>query len=177
MICVAVLPHRQEDGDHEAYLPSRTDSGGGMFDSAGRKPLMLETFLHRPLMERAAAQCLADGVQRFFIVCPPRFAAEAAACFPGGNGRYGIRAARGAAGLSRYGRDHAGAVPRGGALCRGRPRLCLCGAGPGAAGGLEGSNDQRGIPAQSWCRAGCRYSGRRPSRELETALADTEKSM
>ena len=51
---------------------------------AGRKPLMLETFLHRPLMERAAAQCLADGVQRFFIVCPPRFAAEAAACFPEG---------------------------------------------------------------------------------------------
>ena len=51
---------------------------------AGRKPLMLETFLHRPLMERAAAQCLADGVQRFFVVCSPRFAEEAAACFPEG---------------------------------------------------------------------------------------------
>lgn len=50
---------------------------------AGRQtPLMLETFLHRPLMERAAAQCLADGVQRFFIVCPPRFAAEAAGLLP-----------------------------------------------------------------------------------------------
>ena len=28
---------------------------------AGRKPLMLETFLHRPLMERATAQCLASA--------------------------------------------------------------------------------------------------------------------
>lgn len=51
---------------------------------AGRKPLMLETMLCRPIMERAAAQCVADGVRRFFVVCPPRFAEEAAACFPEG---------------------------------------------------------------------------------------------
>ena len=27
---------------------------------------------------------MADGVQRFFVVCPPRFAQAAAACFPEG---------------------------------------------------------------------------------------------
>lgn len=51
---------------------------------AGCRPLMLETILRRPIMERAAAQCLADGVRRFFVVCSPRFAQEAAACFPEG---------------------------------------------------------------------------------------------
>ena len=35
---------------------------------AGHKPLMLEAILHRPIMERAVMQCLADGVQRFFVV-------------------------------------------------------------------------------------------------------------
>ena len=30
---------------------------------AGHKPLMLEAILHRPIMERAVVQCLADGVQ------------------------------------------------------------------------------------------------------------------
>lgn len=117
-----------------------------MFDSRRTQTADAGDLPAPPLMERAAAQCLADGVQRFFIVCPPRFAAEAAACFPGGNGRYGIRAARGAAGLSRYGRDHAGAVPRGRCpMPRAGPGFAYAGAGPGAAGGLEGSNDQRGI--------------------------------
>ena len=57
---------------------------------AGHKPLMLEAILGRPILERAAkqcmadVQCLADGVQRFFVVCSPRFAEEAAACFPEG---------------------------------------------------------------------------------------------
>ena len=51
---------------------------------AGHNPLMLEAILHRPIMERAVVQCLADGVQRFFVVCSPRFADEAAACFPEG---------------------------------------------------------------------------------------------
>ena len=49
---------------------------------AGGKPLMLESILRRPVMERAAAQCMADGIRRFFVVCPPRFAGDAAACFP-----------------------------------------------------------------------------------------------
>ena len=48
------------------------------------KPLMLEAILGRPILERAAKQCMADGVQRFFVVCPPRFVKEAAACFPEG---------------------------------------------------------------------------------------------
>ena len=48
------------------------------------KPLMLEAILGRPILERAAKQCMADGVQRFFVVCPPRFVKEAAACFPAG---------------------------------------------------------------------------------------------
>lgn len=51
---------------------------------AGEKPLMLQAILHRPIMERAAAQCMADGIRRFFVVCPPRFAQETAACFPAG---------------------------------------------------------------------------------------------
>lgn len=49
---------------------------------AGGKPLMLETILRRPIMEWAAARCMADGIRRFFVVCPPRFEREAAACFP-----------------------------------------------------------------------------------------------
>lgn len=51
---------------------------------ADGKPLMLETILDRPILSRAAEQCMADGVQRFFVVCPPRFAQAAAACFPEG---------------------------------------------------------------------------------------------
>ena len=51
---------------------------------ADGKPLMLEALLRRPILERAVSQCLADGVQRFFVVCPPRFTEEAAACFPEG---------------------------------------------------------------------------------------------
>lgn len=51
---------------------------------ADGKPLMLEAVLCRPILERAATQCLADGVQRFFVVCPPRFVQAAAVCFPEG---------------------------------------------------------------------------------------------
>lgn len=51
---------------------------------ADGKPLMLETILDRPILSRAAEQCMADGVQRFFVVCPPRFAQAAATCFPEG---------------------------------------------------------------------------------------------
>lgn len=48
------------------------------------KPLMLEAVLGRPILERTMEQCMADGVQRFFIVCPSRFAQAAAACIPEG---------------------------------------------------------------------------------------------
>lgn len=51
---------------------------------ADGRPLMLEAVLQRPILERAASQCLADGIRRFFVVCPPRFEKEAAACFPEG---------------------------------------------------------------------------------------------
>ena len=50
--------------------------------SAGSKPLMLEAVLSCPILKWMSSQLLADGVQRFFVVCSPRFAEEARACFP-----------------------------------------------------------------------------------------------
>ncbi|WP_295579286.1 glucosamine-1-phosphate N-acetyltransferase [uncultured Oscillibacter sp.] len=46
------------------------------------KPLMLEAVLFCPILTWASKQLVADGVQRFFVVCGPRFAEEARACFP-----------------------------------------------------------------------------------------------
>ncbi len=46
------------------------------------KPLMLEAVLFCPMMTWAYQQLEADGVQRFFVVCGPRFAEETRACFP-----------------------------------------------------------------------------------------------
>lgn len=46
------------------------------------KPLMLEPILFCPILTWACEQLMVDGVQRFFVVCSPRFAAEARACFP-----------------------------------------------------------------------------------------------
>ncbi|MDD3347029.1 DapH/DapD/GlmU-related protein [Oscillibacter sp.] len=46
------------------------------------KPLMLETALFCPLLTWVSRKLLADGVQRFFVVCGPRFATEAKNCFP-----------------------------------------------------------------------------------------------
>lgn len=48
----------------------------------GSKPLMLETMLDCPIMTWAANRLMADGVQRFFVVCSPRFAQECRECFP-----------------------------------------------------------------------------------------------
>ena len=48
------------------------------------KPLMLEAVLFCPILTWVSKQLLADGVQRFFVVCGPRFAGEARACFPDG---------------------------------------------------------------------------------------------
>ena len=48
------------------------------------KPLMLEAVLFCPILTWVSKQLLADGVQRFFVVCGPRFAEEARACFPDG---------------------------------------------------------------------------------------------
>ena len=48
------------------------------------KPLMLEAVLFCPILRWMRDKLQADGVQRFFVVCSPRFADEAAACFPEG---------------------------------------------------------------------------------------------
>ena len=46
------------------------------------KPLMLESVLFCPVLTWAYQQLELDGVERFFVVCGPRFAEEARACFP-----------------------------------------------------------------------------------------------
>lgn len=50
----------------------------------GSNPLMLEAVLSCPILKWMSSQLLADGVQRFFVVCSPRFAEQARACFPAG---------------------------------------------------------------------------------------------
>jgi len=49
---------------------------------AHSKPLMLEAVLFCPILKWVSNQLLADGVQRFLVVCGPRFADEARKCFP-----------------------------------------------------------------------------------------------
>lgn len=46
------------------------------------KPLMLEAVLFCPILKWMSNKLQADGVQRFFAVCGPRFAGEVRACFP-----------------------------------------------------------------------------------------------
>ncbi len=50
--------------------------------AAHAKPLMLEAVLFCPILTWASERLRADGVQRFFVVCGPRFAEEARKCFP-----------------------------------------------------------------------------------------------
>lgn len=49
---------------------------------AESKPLMLEAVLSCPILTWAGNQLRADGVQRIFVVCGPRFAQEAGRCLP-----------------------------------------------------------------------------------------------
>ena len=49
---------------------------------AHSKPLMLEAVLFCPILTWVSEKLQADGVQRFFVVCGPRFAEEARKCFP-----------------------------------------------------------------------------------------------
>lgn len=49
---------------------------------AHSKPLMLEAVLFCPILTWMGNQLLAEGVQRIFVVCGPRFAGEARACLP-----------------------------------------------------------------------------------------------
>ena len=46
------------------------------------KPLMLESILFCPILSWAYRQLEADGVERFLVVCGPRFEKAARACFP-----------------------------------------------------------------------------------------------
>ena len=141
-----------------------------------RAVLILETFLHRPLMERAAAQCLADGVQRFFIVCPPRFAAEAAACFPEGTA---VTVSEQHAELLDFlDTDETTLV-----LCR--AAVPYAEAGPGFAYAAPGRElrevwkDQmtNAVSGAELVPGWLPVFGPETVRELETALADTEKSL
>lgn len=45
-------------------------------------PLMLEAVLFCPILSWVSKKLLADGVQRFFAVCGPKYAQEVRACFP-----------------------------------------------------------------------------------------------
>lgn len=47
-------------------------------------PLMLEAVLFCPILSWVSKKLLADGVQRFFAVCGPKYAQEVRACFPDG---------------------------------------------------------------------------------------------
>ena len=49
---------------------------------AGLKPLMLETVLSRPILSWVCDRLRAEGVQRLFAVCGPRFAGEARELLP-----------------------------------------------------------------------------------------------
>lgn len=51
---------------------------------AGEKPLALQPVLSPPVLEWMCHSLLRKGVGTFFVVCSPRFAAEAKACFPEG---------------------------------------------------------------------------------------------
>ena len=143
---------------------------------AGHKPLMLEAILHRPIMERAVVQCLADGVQRFFVVCPPRFAAEAAACFPEGTA---VTVSEQHAELLDFlDTDETTLV-----LCR--AAVPYAEAGPGFAYAAPGRElrevwkDQmtNAVSGAELVPGWLPVFGPETVRELETALADTEKSL
>lgn len=49
---------------------------------AGARPLMLEAVMSRPILTWAEDQLRADGVQRIFAVCGPRFAEEVRCLLP-----------------------------------------------------------------------------------------------
>ena len=51
------------------------------FFSPEERPLMLETVLFCPVLRWMGDQMKAEGVRRFFVLCPPAYAAEAGACF------------------------------------------------------------------------------------------------
>lgn len=72
-----------------------------------RRPLMLEDFLAVPILTWMGRQLLAEGIQRFFVVCAPEFASQARGLPAGAGGGHRIRPLRESDGLS----GHAGADP------------------------------------------------------------------
>ena len=119
---------------------------------------------------------MADGVQRFFIVCPPRFAAEAAACFPEGTA---VTVSEQHAELLDFlDTDETTLV-----LCR--AAVPYAEAGPGFAYAAPGRElrevwkDQmtNAVSGAELVPGWLPVFGPETVRELETALADTEKSL
>ena len=53
--------------------------------SPEERPLMLETVLFCPVLRWMGRQMKADGVRRFFVLCPREYATEAAGCFDEGD--------------------------------------------------------------------------------------------
>ncbi len=49
---------------------------------SGGKPLALQLLLNRPVLEWMYRALQAQRVEKFLVVCGPRFSAEARACFP-----------------------------------------------------------------------------------------------
>ena len=140
------------------------------------KPLMLEAVLDRSILERAVKQCMADGVQRFFIVCPPRFAEAAAACIP--EGADAVISEQHAQLLDFLDNDENTLV-----LCR--AAVPFAQAGPGFAYAAPGRElrevwkDQmtNAVSSAELVPGWLPVFGPETVRELETALADTEKSL
>ena len=51
------------------------------FFSPEERPLMLETVLFCPVLRWMGRQMKANGVRRFFVMCPEEYIKEAAGCF------------------------------------------------------------------------------------------------
>ena len=47
-------------------------------------PLMLEAVVFCPILSWVSEKLLADGIERFFVACGPKYAKEVLACFPQG---------------------------------------------------------------------------------------------
>ena len=59
--------------------------GAEDYFSPEERPLMLETVLFCPVLGWMGRQMKADGVRRFFVLCPQEYAVEAAGCFDEGD--------------------------------------------------------------------------------------------
>ena len=99
---------------------------------AGLKPLMPETVLSRPILSWVCDRLRAEGVQRLFAVCGPRFAEEARGILPPESA------------VSEQWTDLESCLETVGAT-RVLPRAAVPQeeAGPGTPGDLAGENDQQ----------------------------------